>query len=663
MNKPVSDKVKSVARQQQFLRVIGKDEAAARFRAALQPKPLGSEPVPLSQAHGRVLAENVVSQVDVPGFDRANVDGFAVRAVDTCEAMEESPRTLSLNDESLLPGCLPRLELRPGTATPIATGGMIPRGADAVLMIEDSELRETEKRLALEVRRAVSAGQNISFAGSDIARGETVLWRGTFVTSREIGVLAAIGETTVTVFRAPRVAIISTGDEVVEPGDPLPPGCVYDSNAAILSAAVRECGGIPTVLGRVKDDFEQLMTMVANGLEHDVVVLSGGTSKGAGDISYRVVERFQDPGIVAHGVALKPGKPICLAVTQGKPVVVLPGFPTSAIFTFHEFVAPVIRTMAGLPEAEQDTVPALLPQRIHSDRGRTEYSLVRLFHSPSGLKAFPIGKGSGSVTAFSQADGFITIPQHREILDAGDTVDVTLLDRKLRTADLVAIGSHCVGLDILLGELRQRGRTVASLAVGSLAGLGAVRRGECDLAGIHLFDPVTGTYNRPFLDESLTLIPGYRRMQCLVFRPDDARFAGASTAETALAIALADPECVMVNRNPGSGTRLLSDGLLARIRPVGMPTPTGYANQVKSHNAVAAAVAQGRADWGIAIDTVARSYGLEMIPMTEEQYDFVIRKEDVARPILAEFRQLLDSDEIRRRLKEIGFGITEGTVG
>ena len=183
------------------------------------------------------------------------------------------------------------------------------------------------------------------------------------------------------------------------------------------------------------------------GLACDMVLLSGGTSKGAGDLSYRVVSRFGDPGIVAHGVALKPGKPICLAVTGGKPVVVLPGFPTSAIFTFHEFVAPVLRAFAGLPPERRETIPATLPMRVNSERGRTEYLLVSLVRTDEGLAAYPMGKGSGSVTTFSRADGFVTIPQHQEIVEAGTTVAVQTAGRGVEPADLVVIGSHCVGLD------------------------------------------------------------------------------------------------------------------------------------------------------------------------------------------------------------------------
>ena len=407
--------LRSLARQEQFLDVVDRDEALARFHRHLKLCPLGAETVPLSQALSRVLARPVIADVDVPGFDRSNVDGFAVRADDTVGASERVPRTLVLNGEILTPGTVPELTVAPGTATLIATGGMVPRGADAVIMVEQTETREDDGSTLIDVRRAAAAGQFIAFAGSDMARGETVLRAGQVLTSREIGMLAAVGCADVEVWRRPLVGIISTGDEIVAPGQPIRPGMVYDSNAAILAAAVEEAGGCAKPLAIGPDDEMVLARLVDEGLATcDIVILSGGTSKGAGDLCYRAISSYNDPGIIVHGVALKPGKPLCLAVTGGKPIVILPGFPTSAIFTFHEFVAPVIRAFAGLPAEETERLPATLPMRIASERGRTEYLMVSLVRGDDErpLAAYPNSKGSGAVTAFSQADGFITIGQH-----------------------------------------------------------------------------------------------------------------------------------------------------------------------------------------------------------------------------------------------------------
>jgi putative molybdopterin biosynthesis protein len=379
-----------------------------------------------------------------------------------------------------------------------------------------------------------------------------------------------------------------------------------------------------------------------------MLVLSGGTSKGAGDVSHRIIARLGKPGISAHGVALKPGKPLCLAVQDGKPVAVLPGFPTSAIFTFHEFVAPVLRAYAGLPVERTHVVEATLPMRVNSERGRTEYLLVGLVRTDDALAAYPMGKGSGSVTTFSGADGFITIDQHTEMLDAGSRVSVQLLGRDVEPPDVVVIGSHCVGLDRLIGKLMSRGIRTKSLYVGSMGGAAAARRGECDIAGVHVLDPATGEYNRSLLTPELSLVPGYGRMQGFVFRPKDPRFEGRSLDE-AVASAADHAECVMVNRNAGSGTRILVDQLLGARRPA------GYGVQTKSHNAVAAAIAQGRADWGVAIDTVAAQYGLAFIPIREEQYDFIVPTARLDRAPVQAFRALLADPAVRDELRARGF--------
>jgi putative molybdopterin biosynthesis protein len=638
------------AAQTQFLDVITRDEATARFRQYLHLAPLGAETVPLRSALHRVLAADVIAGVDVPGFDRSNVDGFAVIAADTFGAMEERPVTAVLNDEILAPGVVAATPVAHRHATPIATGGMLPRGADAVLMVEYSEVVSSDPGATLEIRRPVTPGENVSYTATDIARGETVLRAGARLTSREIGVLAAVGVAEVRVYRRARVAIFSTGNEIVAPGSPLRPGAVYDSNAAIVGAAVEELGSTPVHLGVVADDEAALASALARALESDAVVFSGGTSKGAGDLSYRVVSRLRDPGIVAHGVALKPGKPICLAVTAGKPVVILPGFPTSAIFTFHEFVAPVLRAYAGLPVERRNAVEATLPMRVNSERGRTEYLLVGLVQAGERLAAYPMGKGSGSVTTFSAADGFITIDQHTEILDAGSTVCVQLLGGHIEPADLVIIGSHCVGLDMLIGKLAASGIRTKALYVGSMGGLAACKRGECDIAGIHLLDPASGEYNRPLLTAGLSLVPGYGRMQGLVYRRGDPRFEGRGLEE-AVTAACDDSGCVMVNRNAGSGTRILIDQLLGARRP------PGYGVQTRSHNAVAAAVAQGRADWGVAIDTVATQYGLGSVRLQEERYDFVVPTARAARPPVQAFRALLGDPGIRGELRALGFRI------
>jgi len=521
-------------------------------------------------------------------------------------------------------------------------------------MVEHTELGEDEGAPAIDVRRAVAPGQFVSYAGSDIARGEVVLRRKTRIFSREIGMLAACGIAEVEVVREPKVAVLSTGDELVAPGGALAPARVYDSNGAIIAAAVVEAGGEPVPFGAFPDDEAALERAMREALATcDMVVLSGGTSKGAGDLSHRIVAKLGEPGILVHGVALKPGKPLCLAVVGGKPLVVLPGFPTSAIFTFHAFVAPVIRALAGLPPEAARAIEADVPVRIASELGRKEFVLVALVAGENGPVAFPTAKGSGAVTSFSQADGFLEIDALAGALDAGTRAPVTLIGRTAALPDLVVMGSHCVALDAVLGTLADQGFATRTIAVGSMGGVTAAERGECDLAPVHLVDPASGAYNAHLLKPGLALVKGWQRMQGFVHRVDDPRFAGRSASD-AVAAALADPQCLMVNRNAGAGTRVLIDKLLAGARP------PGYSNQPRSHNAVAAAVAQGRADWGIAIETVARLYGLGFLPIAPEDYDFLLVESRRDRPAVQAFLAALRDGAVREKIRILGMRSGDG---
>ena len=640
-------RVRAAARQEQFLDVVSADEARARFEKHLDLSPLPAESVALADTLTRVLAHDVVAAVDAPPFDRSNVDGFALRAADTIGAGDASPKIFRLNTEVIACGDAPMLEVAPGTATAIATGGVIPRGADAVVMIEQTELID-DGSPSIELRRAAAPGQFISYAGSDIARGEMLLRRGTRIGSREIGVLAACGLAQIEVVRRPKVAVLSTGDELVAPGSPLKPAGVYDSNGAIIAAAVAEAGGEPLTLGAYPDDAAVLEKAVRAALaKSDMVVLSGGTSKGAGDLSHAIVSKLGAPGILVHGVALKPGKPLCLGVIGDKPVVVLPGFPTSAIFTFHAFVAPVIRARAGLPPEAAETLTAKVPLRVASELGRKEFVLVSLVAGEDGPVAFPIGKGSGSVTSFSQADGFLEIDALASALDAGSKVQVTLIGSAAHVPDLVIMGSHDVALDVVVGALAERGISTRTLAVGSLGGVAAASRGECDIAPVHLLDSESGQYNVHLATDGLRLARGWQRMQGILFRPGDKRFENRS-AQEALRAALADSTVLMVNRNAGAGTRVLIDRLLEGARP------PGYANQPKSHNAVAASVAQGRADWGVAIEPVAKLYGLGFLPVAPERYDFLVADNRRERPAVQAFLAALREPVTRERIVALG---------
>ena len=638
-------------KQQQFLNLATAEEAEERFWEAVQPQPLGEELVMLEDAHGRILACDIVARHNVPYFDRSNFDGFALRAEDTFGAQETAPILLTLNPEILACGVVPQEDVAPGTATTISTGGVLPRGADGVVMIENTfpfKNAEPAENM-IQVLKPIVPNTGVSLAGSDIGAGEVVLRIGELLGYRETGTLAALGEANVSVWRRPKVAVISTGDELIAPGEQMEMGKVYDSNSTVIAHAVEELGCEAVRFGIVPDDEAQLETVLRKALALDFVLLSGGTSKGEGDLNYRVFEKFRNPGVLVHGVSLKPGKPLCLAVLDGIPAAILPGFPTSSTFTFSKFIAPVLRKLAGLTPERSAHVQANVPLRLNSDKGRTEFNLVHLVRNEDGFSAYSTGKGSGSITGFARADGFMEIPRTTEMLEAGEDTTIHLLGESTRPSDLMIIGSHCVGLDFLLGEMQKRGVSCKFLAVGSMGGILAAQRGECDLAGTHLLDEASNQYNSHLLTAELALIKGYRRSQGLLFRKDDSRFALVKqNFQETIRQLMEDQNVRMINRNLGSGTRVLLDRLLAGQRP------SGFFQEAKSHNSVAAAITHKRADWGIAIRSVAEDSGLDFFPMQDEEYDFIIPNKRLKRLEVRQFINLLQEANIQTQLNKLG---------
>ena len=638
-------------KQLQFLNLATAEEAEERFWEAVKPQPLGEELVMLEDAHGRILACDIVARHNVPYFDRSNFDGFALRAEDTFGAQETAPILLTLNPEILACGVVPQEDVAPGTATTISTGGVLPRGADGVVMIENTfpfKNAEPAENM-IQVLKPIVPNAGVSLAGSDIGAGEVVLRIGELLGYRETGTLAALGEANVSVWRRPKVAVISTGDELIAPGEQMEMGKVYDSNSTVIAHAVEELGCEAVRFGIVPDDEAQLETVLRKALALDFVLLSGGTSKGEGDLNYRVFEKFRNPGVLVHGVSLKPGKPLCLAVLDGIPAAILPGFPTSSTFTFSKFIAPVLRKLAGLTPERSAHVQANVPLRLNSDKGRTEFNLVHLVRNEDGFSAYSTGKGSGSITGFAQADGFMEIPRTTEMLEAGEDTTIHLLGESTRPSDLMIIGSHCVGLDFLLGEMQKRGVSCKFLAVGSMGGILAAQRGECDLAGTHLLDEASNQYNSHLLTAELALIKGYRRSQGLLFRKDDSRFALVKqNFQETIRQLIEDQNVRMINRNLGSGTRVLLDRLLAGQRP------SGFFQEAKSHNSVAAAITHKRADWGIAIRSVAEDSGLDFFPMQDEEYDFIIPNKRLKRQEVRQFINLLQEANIQTQLNKLG---------
>lgn len=633
-----------------FRDVVTVDEAIERLYRyyTLQRR---VEEVYLKDASGRVVAEDVYALHDVPPFDRATMDGYAVRAEDTFQADEGEPVNLELAGV-VEPGIAARIEVGKGKAVEIATGAMMPKGANAVVEVEYTR-REGEQ---IKIFRPVSPGENVMFAGSDIMAGELIVRAGTRLTHREIGVMAACGISRVKVYKKPIVAVISTGNELVNPGERLGEAKIYDVNSYTISSAVVENGGEAIFLGIARDDEREMQRLIEEGLRvADIVITSGSTSAGAGDVMYRVLGRFS-PGIIVHGIAIKPGKPAIIAICNGKPVFGLPGYPTSAITIFEILVAPIIRRLAGIGETESKSVKAKLAVKVFSAEGRRELLPVNVVYGLEGYSAYPVsGSYSGAVTAFAFTDGFIEIPENVVMLNEGSVVDVKLYS-EIQPADLIIIGSHCIGVENILAIMRKKESFTAKVInVGSTGGIMAIKRGEADIAGTHLLDE-SGVYNEPVIKRygvsGAVLVKGYLREQGLIVAKGNPK--GIKGFEDLLR-----DDVTFINRNRGSGTRILTDMYLkemvdgkglsfeeikGRIR--------GYNAEAKTHTSVAVAVATGRADVGVGIKTVALQYGLDFIPLRSEEYDFLIRKDRLNKKHVKTFLEVLKSEEFAESLED-----------
>jgi molybdenum cofactor synthesis domain-containing protein len=417
-----------------FRKLLSFDEAKQLLKQSFSAQPVGSEQVSISEAHDRVLAKNIVAPLNIPPFSRSTVDGYAVKAADTFGASENKPVTLRFCGHVAI-GEPPRVVVEKGLAAEIVTGAPLPDGADAVVMVEQTNRRGNN----VLVHRPVSIGENLMAAGSDIRKNEQILKKGRVLGSREIGVLAAIGLTEVTVYRRPKVAVLSTGAEVVEPGEPLPAGKIYDINAHTLSAAVLEAGGEPINLGIIPDKKDKLKKALEKALDSsDAVITSGGVSVGPKDFTPQVVDTLGKPGVIISGVAVKPGKPLTIAVVDGKPVFSLPGNPTSSLFMFNVFVRPILVKLAGRTEETLPKVKAVAAQKMFPARGRRTFVMVNLAYDKAGkLLVTPVPTGlSGAITTLAKADGFVEISEKKQFIDMGTEIDVYLFGnwRKTETA-------------------------------------------------------------------------------------------------------------------------------------------------------------------------------------------------------------------------------------
>jgi putative molybdopterin biosynthesis protein len=407
-----------------FRKLLTFDEARQVIQQRLRPKSLGIEEIPLLEAYNRVLAEDVTATLNIPPFSRSTVDGYAVRAEDTFGAEESKPVRLKFCGMVNV-GEPPKTKVACGTAAEIVTGAPIPEGADAVVMVEHTVLKDDE----VFVYKAVAKDGNVMEAGSDIQKGETVLKAGQPLHSREIGVLAAIGLAKVKVYAVPHVAVLSTGAEIVEPGKELTHGRIYDINAHSLSTAVLESGGDPLYMGVFPDDMAELQKALKHALAStDMVITSGGVSVGPKDVMPQTLNSLGKPGVIICGIATKPGKPATVAVIDGKPVFSLPGHPTSALLVFHLLVRPMIWGMGGRKAEKTRKVKTFAAIRMFPAGGRRTFVMVRLKRDESNrLVADPVPVGlSGAITTLAKADGFVEIGENQQFIDAGEEVVVHL---------------------------------------------------------------------------------------------------------------------------------------------------------------------------------------------------------------------------------------------
>lgn len=412
-----------------FRKLITYDEAKKTINQTLKPKPLGTEEIPLLEAYNRVLAQDATSTLDIPPFNRSTVDGYAVKAQDTYGAEENQPVKLRIIGTVNI-GEIPKVTVAKGEAAEIVTGAPVPEGADAIVMVEDTN----KENNTLNVYSSVTKNENIQKKGTDIKNGETTLKTGTLLGSREIGVLAALGRAKIKVYKIPTVAVLSTGGEVTEPGRELPSGKIYDINAYTLSTAVWESGGKPVYSGVVPDDKTELRKALERALASaDMVMTSGGVSVGPKDIIPQTVDSLGEPGVFISGIAVKPGKPATIALIGKKPVFSFPGHPTSALLIFHLLARPVLQVMAGRTPKEMATVKAVAASRMFSARGRRTFVTVKLRRDESKRWiAEPVETGaSGAITTLAKADGFVEIPENQQFIDSGEEVTVSLFKELL----------------------------------------------------------------------------------------------------------------------------------------------------------------------------------------------------------------------------------------
>ena len=588
-----------------------------------------SERVALEAARGRVLAERVDATVDVPGFDRASMDGYAVRARDTFGADEADPVALSLAG-AVHAGEKPTASVGSGAAVEVSTGAVMPPGAEAVVKVE--ETTETDDGVA--VRTSVAPGDNVMLAGADVAAGARALGPGTRLTAREIGLLSALGVDEVPVRGKPRVGIVSTGDELVRPGGELDSdaGQIYDVNSYTIAAAVAEAGGDPRVYPHVGDDYDEMERLLVRGAEEcDLVLSSGSTSASAVDVVYSVIEERGD--LRLHGVAVKPGKPMIVGEVGESAYVGLPGYPVSALTIFRAFVAPVVREAAGLPEPETAVVTGRMAVRERYGEGRRRLMPAGLVaDGDSDLLVYPVDKGSGATTSLTEADGIVTVPADTDYLAAGESVDVSLFSPEVRPPRVLCVGED----DPLFSRALDRVDRPRFLPVGTREGLRRLREGVPDVAVVAGPETPEG--------ETVDLGGWTREWGLVVPEGNPASIEGVAD--------LVDRDLRLVNRESGSGLRASFDAAvdaLADDRDERGHDLTeaidGYGLAARAYESPARKVTAGEADAGLGLRATATDLGLGFVALGTQTVDVVAAPDRADKEGVADLGRALDECE------------------
>ena len=601
-----------------------------------------SEIVPLNSVRGRVTAEPVWAKISSPHYDSAAMDGIAVRASDTVGATETSPLQLAVGKQAVW----------------VDTGDPVPDGFDAVIMVE--VVHEVDGNV-LEIQSPAAPYQHVRPLGEDIVATELVLPENHTLRPVDLGACAAAGLSELPVRRKPSVAVIPTGNELVEVGSDLKPGDIVEFNSLVLAGMVEEWGGEATTLQTIPDDFDTLLSGVRDAVrQYDIVLVNAGSSAGSEDYTARVIETLGE--LVVHGTAIRPGHPVALGVVADKAVLGIPGYPVSAALTCELFVKPLIERKLGVPAVNRSIVKANITRKTLSPMGEDEFLRVRMGRVGERLVATPVERGAGVIMSLVRADGIVKIPRFSEGMDAGAEVEIELL-RPVEAIEetVVAIGSHDMTLDLLASHVRRERpkMTLASSNVGSMGGLVALARGEAHMAGSHLLDEATGEYNLSFIrrflrGRNVIVVNLVQRIQGLILPKGNPR--GIEILDD-----LTRDGIVFLNRQRGSGTRLLLD---YKLNEMGIEPDSiqGYDREEYTHLAVAAAVAGGRADVGLGILSAANAMGLDFVPLLSEQYDLVIPSEHYGSERVRFVLSLIRGDAFRAEVDALG-GYDTATMG